>query len=86
MPEAIDDLAAGLSSPALRALTRADITQREQLTQVRESELHRLHGMGAEAIGSFGSRSMLAAKDWLSKLTDGRRTNVSSCGPGAALT
>ena len=60
MSESIDDLPAGLSSPARRALTRAGITQLEQLTQVRESELYRLHGMGAKAIGQL--RVALAAR------------------------
>jgi len=60
MPESINDLPCGLSSPARRALTRAGITQLEQLTQVRESELYRLHGMGAKAIGQL--RVALAAR------------------------
>ena len=60
MSEPISDLPAGLSNPARRALARADITQLEQLTQVRESELYRLHGMGAKAIGQL--RVALAAR------------------------
>ena len=60
MSEPINDLPEGLSSPARRALTRAGITQLEQLTQVRESELYRLHGMGAKAIGQL--RVALAAR------------------------
>ena len=36
------------------------ITRLEQLTQVRESELYRLHGMGAKAIGQL--RVALAAR------------------------
>ena len=62
MSEAISDLPVGLSSPARRALTRAGITQLEQLTQVRESDLYRLHGMGAKAIGQL--RVALAARGW----------------------
>jgi len=60
MPEGTDDLPAGLSSPARRALTRAGYTRLEQLTQVRESDLYRLHGMGAKAIGQL--RVALAAR------------------------
>jgi DNA-directed RNA polymerase alpha subunit len=60
MAEATVDLPAGLSSPARRALKRAGITQLDQLTLVRESELYRLHGMGAKAIGQI--RVALAAR------------------------
>jgi len=60
MPEPINDLPAGLSSAARRALTRAGITQLDQLTQVSEAELYRLHGMGAKAIGQL--RVALAAR------------------------
>ena len=59
MPEPTDDLPAGLSHPARRALTRAGYTQLDQLTQVRESDLYRLHGIGAKAIGQL--RVALAA-------------------------
>lgn len=49
--ETLSALPAGLSSPARRALSRAGYTHLEQLTSVRESDLTRLHGMGAKAIG-----------------------------------
>ncbi|HQY90047.1 DNA-binding protein [Caldilinea sp.] len=49
-----------VSAPALRALTAAGIQQLEQLTQVSETELLRLHGMGPKAIGQL--RQVLAAK------------------------
>lgn len=55
-----EDLPAGLASPALRALRRAGYTRLDQLTSVRASELGRLHGMGAKAIGQI--RVALAAR------------------------
>jgi DNA-directed RNA polymerase alpha subunit len=60
MTETTDDLPEGLSTAARRALKRAGITQLEQLTQVRESKLYSLHGMGAKAIGQL--RVALAAR------------------------
>lgn len=56
MPDArnsADDLPAGLSSPARRALTRVGYTSLDKLAIVRESELTRLHGMGSKAIGQI---------------------------------
>jgi len=55
-----DDLPAGLGSPARRALTRAGYTSLDQLATARESDLYRLHGMGAKAIGQI--RVALAAR------------------------
>ncbi|NTU72033.1 MAG: DNA-binding protein [Coriobacteriia bacterium] len=55
-----EDLPDGLGSPALRALRRAGYTRLEQFTDVRESYLTRLHGMGAKAIGQI--RVALAAR------------------------
>jgi len=55
-----EDLPAGLASPALRALRRAGYTRLDRLTTVRASELGRLHGMGAKAIGQI--RVALAAR------------------------
>jgi len=63
MPDArdkADDLPAGLASPARRALTRAGYTSLDKLATVRESDLSRLHGMGAKAIGQI--RVALAAR------------------------
>ncbi|MCA9837318.1 MAG: DNA-binding protein [Trueperaceae bacterium] len=40
-----------ISKPALRALSNAGYTKLEQLTQVSESELVKLHGMGPKALG-----------------------------------
>jgi DNA-directed RNA polymerase alpha subunit len=40
-----------ISAPALRALTAAGYQRLEQLTQVSEAELLKLHGMGPKAIG-----------------------------------
>lgn len=55
-----DDLPAGLASPARRALMRAGYTSLDTLATVRESDLSRLHGMGAKAIGQI--RVALAAR------------------------
>jgi hypothetical protein len=40
-----------LSAPARRALLGAGYTRLEHLTEVSESEVMRLHGMGAQAMG-----------------------------------
>jgi hypothetical protein len=45
------DLPAGLAQPAIRALTGAGYTCLDQLSQVTEAELLKLHGMGPKAIG-----------------------------------
>jgi hypothetical protein len=39
-----------LAAPARRALTAAGYTRLEQLTEVEESEVMRLHGMGPNAM------------------------------------
>ncbi len=44
------DLPADLASPARRALAEAGYTRLEQLTQISETELRRLHGMGPKAL------------------------------------
>lgn len=41
---------AGLAQPALRALNAAGYTHLEQLTDVTESDLRKLHGMGPKAL------------------------------------
>jgi hypothetical protein len=56
---AADDLPADLASPARRALAAAGYTHLEQLTQVSEAELGRLHGMGPKALDQL--RRALAA-------------------------
>ena len=53
------DLPAELASPARRALAAAGYTRLEQLTQISEAELGRLHGMGAKALDQL--RRVLAA-------------------------
>ena len=55
-----DDFPPKLGSPARRALRRAGFSRLDQLTSVRESDLSRLHGMGAKAIGQL--RVALAAR------------------------
>lgn len=51
--EAEYDLPSGLAKPALRALTGAGYTRLEQLTQVKEADLLKLHGMGPKAMGQL---------------------------------
>jgi hypothetical protein len=50
-----------LAAPALRALTGAGYTRLEHLTEVTESELLKLHGMGPKAIRTL--RDALAARE-----------------------
>lgn len=54
------DLPAGLAAPARRALAGAGITRLEQLTEVTEAEIKRLHGMGPKALDVL--RGALAAR------------------------
>jgi hypothetical protein len=46
----MQNLPAGLSKPAQRALANAGYTDLEQLTRVSAAELGKLHGMGPKAI------------------------------------
>jgi DNA repair protein RadC len=57
--QAAGDLPAELASPARRALAAAGYTRLEQLTQISEAELGRLHGMGPKALDQL--RRALAA-------------------------
>ncbi len=43
-----------LSAPARRALSGAGYTRLDQLAQVSESDLRKLHGMGPTAIAALG--------------------------------
>ncbi len=45
-----EGLPAGIGRPATRALTLAGYTRLEQLTQVSEKELLKLHGVGPKAV------------------------------------
>ena len=54
------DLPAGLSKPAQRALAGAGFVRLEQLSNVSEAELLKLHGMGPKALEQL--RRALAAK------------------------
>ena len=54
------DFPSGIAKPALRALDAAGYTRLEQLTQITEAELGKLHGMGPKAIGLL--RSALDAR------------------------
>jgi DNA-directed RNA polymerase alpha subunit len=51
---------AGVSKPAQRALAGAGFTCLEQLANVRESELLKLHGMGPKAMDAL--KKALAGK------------------------
>lgn len=51
-----------LAQPAQRALAGAGYTQLEQLTQVTETELKKLHGIGPNVLKQL--RSALEAKGW----------------------
>jgi hypothetical protein len=49
-----------LAAPAQRALAGAGYTRLEQLTQVSEDEIRKLHGIGPDALDQL--RSALAAR------------------------
>lgn len=44
------DLPSGLAAPAQRALAAAGITRLEQLSQISEADLLKLHGIGPNAV------------------------------------
>ena len=44
-----------LSAPARRALSGAGYTRLDQLAQISESDLKKLHGMGPTAIAALGA-------------------------------
>jgi hypothetical protein len=50
------------SQPALRALIAAGYTRLEQLTNITEADLLKLHGMGPKAVRIL--REALEAKGW----------------------
>ncbi|WP_088043615.1 DNA-directed RNA polymerase subunit alpha C-terminal domain-containing protein [Bacillus sp. EAC] len=54
------NLPAGLSQPAIRALTAAGYLQLEQFTKLTEAEVLKLHGMGQKGIETI--RKALAEK------------------------
>lgn len=54
------DLPAKLSNPAKRALSSAGIQRLQQLTNISETEIKQLHGIGPNAIKQL--RDALAAK------------------------
>ncbi len=64
----MSDLPAGLAKPARRALAEAGISRLEQLTEISETELSKLHGMGPKALltinGAMNDRGLsFAATD-----------------------
>jgi DNA-directed RNA polymerase alpha subunit len=50
MKQSRSEFPSKLAKPALRALSEAGITKLEQLTEVTESDLKKLHGMGPKAM------------------------------------
>ena len=58
--EGENDFPPGIGQPALRALAGAGIESLDQLTQVSEADLKKLHGMGPKGIRILGEA--LAAK------------------------
>jgi predicted flap endonuclease-1-like 5' DNA nuclease len=54
------DLPTGLSNPARRALAGAGCSRLDQVAQLTESEIKKLHGMGPSGIKQL--RSALAAQ------------------------
>ena len=56
-----------LSAPARRALSGAGYTRLDQLTQVSESDLSKLHGMGPRAIKALRAAldSAASRSTWL---------------------
>lgn len=55
-----DNLPAGLSAPAQRALAGAGYTSLEQLSRVKEEDIRNLHGIGPNALSKL--RHALAEK------------------------
>jgi hypothetical protein len=51
LPSQESDFPPGISQPALRALHGAGFYRLEQLAEVSEKELLKLHGMGPKALG-----------------------------------
>jgi hypothetical protein len=66
------DLPRGVGKPARRALAEAGYTRLEQLTEVREAEILKLHGVGPKAVGEI--RCALVEKGML--FADGRRSEI----------
>ncbi len=64
------DLPRGVGRPARRALAEAGYTRLEQLTEVREAGILKLHGVGPKAVGEI--RRALAEKGMM--FADGRRS------------
>lgn len=60
MEQPESDLPPGLARPAQRALVSAGYLRLEQLTQVSEREILKLHGMGPKALATL--REALAAQ------------------------
>ena len=72
-----DDLPAGLSAPARRALAGAGVTRLEDVAAFTETELMKLHGMGPKALQTL--RRALAAKGMvISKSANARRLDKES--------
>ena len=73
-----NDFPAGLSQPALRALSAAGYTRLDQFTGVTEAEVLALHGVGPKAINLI--RSALAARGLAFAERDRFQTGVEPSG------
>jgi DNA-directed RNA polymerase alpha subunit len=73
------DLPPELSAPARRALAGAGVTRLEQVAELTETELMKLHGMGPRALQTL--RGALAAKGLaFAKSSNVRRLDKESMG------
>lgn len=62
------DLPRAIGAPARRALAAAGIYRLEQLTEMSEAELLRLHGVGPKAVSAL--REALAARGLAFRVSD----------------
>ncbi len=67
-----DDLPAGLSAPARRALAGAGVTRLEDVAAFTENELMKLHGMGPKALQTL-RRALTASGMTLAKRSNAPR-------------
>ena len=74
-----DDLPSGLSTPARRALAGAGVTRLEQVAELTETELMKLHGMGPKALHAL-RRALAAQGMTLAKRSNTRRLDKERMG------
>lgn len=65
------DLPAKLSQPALRALSGAGYWRLEQLVEVRETEIKKLHGIGPNALKQLRSALETRGLSFADEITRG---------------